>query len=343
MVQQVVEQHLQKRPRQTCQICTIVESIYNCPNCSMKTCSLQCYKDHLQKYNCTGKRDRTKFVPLNKFTNSTLSSDYYFLEDVLTSSQRGKRLYGTTFDQRNDAKKQRIHTTANNDNNVPTCPLLKLHGNESTTTTTTTTTTPSNKNNLSSMLRVCHSTANVTNNTQNKHGAQLHPRKKKLLQQAQQRNITILFMPSMMQRSINNKSSKYDLKKKCLIWKVDFVFHFYEEEKHDTNILTVDRMYDNAVISVQLYRIMEQEAFSNKTTESKARAILKSFSVKKDDICIYLKKLPCSSSQPQYKQICQDQTLDESLHEMTVIEYPTLDIVLKPHSHLFPTFIQEVT
>lgn len=48
----------------------------------MRTCSLQCVKDHKTKYECTGKRKKTDFVPLKDFRDKHMSSDITLLEEV---------------------------------------------------------------------------------------------------------------------------------------------------------------------------------------------------------------------------------------------------------------------
>ncbi|EEY56725.1 uncharacterized protein PITG_20801 [Phytophthora infestans T30-4] len=47
---------------------------YRCPRCERITCSLQCCVAHKKQFECSGKRDRTKYVELKKFTDADLSS-----------------------------------------------------------------------------------------------------------------------------------------------------------------------------------------------------------------------------------------------------------------------------
>lgn len=47
---------------------------YRCPGCSIKSCSLPCVKSHKARTNCTGKRNRTDFVPLSQFDDNVLIS-----------------------------------------------------------------------------------------------------------------------------------------------------------------------------------------------------------------------------------------------------------------------------
>lgn len=47
---------------------------YRCPRCSIRTCSLECVRGHKKDTGCTGKRDRTAYVPISKFDDRQLGS-----------------------------------------------------------------------------------------------------------------------------------------------------------------------------------------------------------------------------------------------------------------------------
>lgn len=65
-----------------CEVCSAKTAKYTCPSCELKTCSLDCVKIHKKELGCAGNRQVTTYVPLKKFDNLTLLSDYRFLEDV---------------------------------------------------------------------------------------------------------------------------------------------------------------------------------------------------------------------------------------------------------------------
>ncbi|KAJ7774247.1 hypothetical protein DFH07DRAFT_878040, partial [Mycena maculata] len=71
-------------PRPMCAICTTRYAIYTCPRCATRTCSLPCSAAHKTQKNslCDGKRDKTAYVPPNKYGWGALMDDYVFLEDV---------------------------------------------------------------------------------------------------------------------------------------------------------------------------------------------------------------------------------------------------------------------
>ncbi|CAK9298719.1 unnamed protein product [Gordionus sp. m RMFG-2023] len=79
-----------------CQICNIRTYKYKCPQCEICTCSLDCVKKHKKEYDCEGNNYRTKYIPMSKFDNLTLLSDYRFLEGInrdLESSNRNHWLH----------------------------------------------------------------------------------------------------------------------------------------------------------------------------------------------------------------------------------------------------------
>ncbi|XP_056633513.1 box C/D snoRNA protein 1 [Diorhabda sublineata] len=76
-----------------CEVCTIRNGKYTCPRCEVKTCSLKCNRIHKLELECNGDRDRTKFVPLNKFSNLDLVSDYRLLEEISRSLEAAKKSF----------------------------------------------------------------------------------------------------------------------------------------------------------------------------------------------------------------------------------------------------------
>lgn len=75
----------------TCQECHSNVSIYQCPGCNFRTCSLKCCKEHKRRLGCNGKRNRSTFLPLGQMNDNTIKNDYFFLEEVLNTIPRAKR------------------------------------------------------------------------------------------------------------------------------------------------------------------------------------------------------------------------------------------------------------
>ncbi|KAJ8270931.1 hypothetical protein GJAV_G00120890 [Gymnothorax javanicus] len=65
-----------------CGTCGAEEARYRCPGCLKYSCSLPCVKTHKSESGCSGVRDKTALVPLAKFSEMHLLSDYRFLEDT---------------------------------------------------------------------------------------------------------------------------------------------------------------------------------------------------------------------------------------------------------------------
>ncbi|CAM8889057.1 unnamed protein product [Rhodiola kirilowii] len=80
----------EKRPTM-CEECNSNPSKYTCPGCSVRSCGLSCVKAHKQRTGCTGKRKATSFVPLSKFDDNQLISDYNLLEEVKRVADSAKR------------------------------------------------------------------------------------------------------------------------------------------------------------------------------------------------------------------------------------------------------------
>lgn len=75
----------------SCEVCGNENAQYTCPRCELKTCCLECVKIHKKELDCNGDRDKVGFVPMSKFTNLNLLSDYRLLEDVSRTVDNCKR------------------------------------------------------------------------------------------------------------------------------------------------------------------------------------------------------------------------------------------------------------
>ncbi|BAU02448.1 hypothetical protein LR48_Vigan10g058800 [Vigna angularis] len=75
-----------------CEECKSNPWKYTCPGCSLHTCSLPCVKSHKDRTGCSGKRNQTLFVPLSKFDDNILLSDYSLLEEVKRVAESAQRM-----------------------------------------------------------------------------------------------------------------------------------------------------------------------------------------------------------------------------------------------------------
>lgn len=86
-----IEEMSQAR-RRLCEECNEKPSLYQCPGCSIRTCSLHCCQAHKKRTKCTGKRSRGAYLPLCHMNDSTLRSDYFFMEEILGVMPRARKV-----------------------------------------------------------------------------------------------------------------------------------------------------------------------------------------------------------------------------------------------------------
>ncbi len=355
-----------------CDVCHKKESIYRCPKCFVRTCCLACCKSHKEEAKCDGKRDRTAFVPLHQFKDSTLKSDYYFLEDVLNKSNRGKRLIrdlGLDKHQRGNGmggnKRKRMTTDESPDSadgsseSTPIHPLSQLNldmkeekvssqngnGNGSET-----------KDSLMSIVAIPPTSSAMTSKDTNPNLSQYPKIRQRLVQKAKERNINLLLMPPGMQRHILNKTTKYDAKNDVIYWKVEFIFHRIKERQegtvdneseshnnYDKLTLTVDRIAENEQVTPHLEKMMERNIVHSGASDNNTRSMLKAFTKAGEGGYVTLRKrIPCALSKPLYSKVDLRSTIGDVLKGTSVIEFPTIEVVLKEDLEHFPLVIKEM-
>lgn len=77
-----------------CMICKENLFKYRCPRCEVLTCSLSCVNKHKKESKCSGKRDKTQYIPLSQFTEGDLISDLQFLRDAKQATDRFRKRRG---------------------------------------------------------------------------------------------------------------------------------------------------------------------------------------------------------------------------------------------------------
>jgi hypothetical protein len=142
------------------------------------------------------------------------------------------------------------------------------------------------------------------------------PRTNRLVQKAEERGVTLLLMPPGMQRHKSN-TSWYHAKTDTFYWKVDFVIH-----GAPTSVLSLPKLSEHDNLSEELSKALPDT--SNSTH-------------------LLIKRLPCRSNSPSYIELERKaSTLNTALRDMTVIEYPTIEVVPLGLLDRFPRYIQEV-
>lgn len=96
--------NLERKRLGNCEVCGENSAKYTCPKCEVQTCCLKCVRIHKKELECDGIRDKTKYVPISKFTNLDLLSDYRLLEDAtraVESLKKGKSKHQTRMNRVN--------------------------------------------------------------------------------------------------------------------------------------------------------------------------------------------------------------------------------------------------
>eukprot|EP01023_Acetabularia_acetabulum_P034166 TRINITY_DN3208_c0_g1_i2.p1 TRINITY_DN3208_c0_g1~~TRINITY_DN3208_c0_g1_i2.p1 ORF type:complete len:261 (-),score=17.20 TRINITY_DN3208_c0_g1_i2:23-805(-) len=74
-----------------CQVCKCKDCKYKCPCCGTRSCSLACCNEHKKQQQCSGKRKRSEYVPMNEFSDNLVMKDYRLLQDVVDTKDRAKK------------------------------------------------------------------------------------------------------------------------------------------------------------------------------------------------------------------------------------------------------------
>jgi hypothetical protein len=271
-----------------CQECKEAVSQYQCPRCSRRTCSLECCQSHKKRTGCNGKRDRTTFLRLEQMNDSTVNSDYFFLENVLQTMDGGKRLI-KQIGAIAGGGSQRLLPEVDDANN----------GNDDD---------DDDDNDRRDQKR---RKPNVEH---------LPPKWRRLVQQAKERDITLLLMPPGMERHKSNTTHVH-AKSNVFMWKVEFAIHV--DGTAATTIVSLNKVPEDAIIRHEWEKVAPNVSPAQ-------------------DLHFMFKMIPCPANRPSYMELDKESTLKDALRGMTVIEYPTIDVVIATELHKFPKLIQEV-
>jgi hypothetical protein len=377
-----------------CAICNAKNAIYRCPRCHTCTCSLECCRIHKKGGDskgsnnntnnkpCDGKRDRTQFCSIKGFTDSQLSSDYHFLEDVLKVSESTKRMYhgivagDSTSNTTSSTKRARtmIKTGGRVDlDSISTQqqqsdhPLLQAKEGKSIISVLANGVADNDDDNINTEQAAKQSHNNPKNGIINELLGNNKPASKpppsnsnkkrekidSLIRQAELKGVNLLRMPPGMERRKSN-TTKFNKKKGIITWKVELCFHLpndtndisesvsaNEEKKSLPKLLKVETdVLDSSTLSEELGKHLDVHP-GNSTTRSQLRQFT---TVPRESLLVFIKRLPCRSSSPQYYKLDPSMTLMELLKGKTIIEFPTIDVVITSDDvgSRFPLFIGEV-
>lgn len=310
--------------QKSCQECREKPFLYQCPRCTFRSCSLVCCLAHKKRTDCNGKRDRTAFLPLGRMDDSTVNSDYFFLEDVCGQVESGKRLLqqvGAASDHANKNKRPRRTSTEEAQPPVPDHPIIQ---------TATRDKDPASRLGVSVQSLA---TAGATKSQPQQSQQNMNPKWRHFQQQCSKRGTNLLLMPTGLERHKSNTSHcKHDV----LHWTVEWRIHPSTHTSSSSN----DDDVNNSSVRVVLSK-MTEEAIVHQAIQ----ALAPSSTDESTDWSHYrllLKRLPCPSNQATFIDISADATLRTALADMTVIEYPTIEVVPAGRLDQFPRAIEEV-
>ena len=148
----------------------------------------------------------------------------------------------------------------------------------------------------------------------------LPPKWRRLVQEAKERDVTVLLMPPGMERHKSN-TTHFRAELNVFVWKLEFAFHV--DATSSARIVSRNKVPEEAVIRHEWEKVA-----SNMGTDQ--------------ELHFMLKIIPCPANRPAYIQLDKESTLKDALKGMTVIEYPTIDVVVATELHRFPKLIHEV-
>lgn len=342
----------------TCEECRAKTALYVCPRCRFRSCSLWCCLAHKGRLGCSGKRDRTSFLPVGRMTDATLQSDYHFLEDVLTQVDSGRRLLrqvgaaavassrdshrqssgsnkrfrrGEQREGEDSAQQQQLQHT-----------MLRIASSSPAGVTAV----------ADGVLAGNNSNTNISSERNDL--VPSHPKLRKFQQSASDRGVRVVFMPHGMERHKNNRSH---VKKpsNVIFWTVEWRVHHCDrssaaarasgtaESSGKTNS-GIGCRGDGRSSCRSLNIEISEEASLRETLSSKVlpKVAFAPEEPGRGDYRLLMKRLPCRGDRPSFVELCDEATLGTSLRDMTVVEYPTIEVV--PVSRLadFPVSIQEL-
>lgn len=309
-----------------CEECQQGTAIYKCPRCGRKTCSIQCCRTHKLREQCNGKRDKTKFMPLAHMSDSTIQSDYLFLEDIFGRVDAGKRLlrqvganHSTTVSTNNPNKRPRQSMeNTGSEQAIATQPphaLLQTNSIDSCTNI--------NTRHVPGVDSQTSSTLQLQQQQHHQHQQQLSPKWRNFQRLAASRRTNVLFMPHGMTRHQSNLSY---VKKDVIHWTVEFSWHGPDPNATAHKII-LSQLCETSIV---------EDALLSHAKEMAMELVLLS------PYKLLLKILPSKANQRMYRELASRTTLKEALQHATVYEFPTIEIVPNTRWKDFALLIAEI-
>lgn len=255
-------------------------------------------------------------MTLSQMNDDTITSDFHFLEDVVGQVEASRRavqevgggLKGPTPPPLHHHKKTRMQD--GNDTVISDHPLLRATVSQKT------------------------GTANATMVPRWTQESQVHPKWRHWQQQALSKHVNVIFMPRGMQRRKTNKSH---VKNKLLHWTVEFVWHAEHTET---------KLNNSHPSNTKRWNVTVDETCTLENAWKKALPL--DLVPEEPDLLwanhsLLIKRLPCPANAPLYNRLEPTFVLADALRDMTVMEYPTIEMVPKERLADFPCAVQDVS
>ena len=324
-----------------CDVCGEVERRYCCPRCGAMTCSLGCCKQHKSDTGCSGRRDRTGFVGMRAFGEQELRSDFHFLEDAAVEVDRAKRA------RYRDSVSGKRWSRQGPPSRAPTAAAAAAAAAAAEA---------SQPHAL--LLNAPHGLVSTTNGGTN-HG---HGPGQKLVRKAEQAGVTLLLMPQGMSRQSRN-TTVFQARSGSISWRVEWEFPRAQPEPlqldsrldHDTTwiawlrrTLADDQPQHREGQAVTRHALRAYVAAVRAYLQAQNRARLGKgnggpeaervdFEV---DHAVYfrlmLRKEPHAANEPLYYSLDPEATVKDSVAGKTLIEFPTVHVVLADDAAGYP-------
>jgi hypothetical protein len=323
---------------------------------------------------CDGRRDRAQFTPLGGFTDSILASDYHFLEDVLKVTEGSKRLYrgivasgdssaptttpaGASRKRPRGPERTRLDSICSSE--PPAHPLLRAREGKSAAGVLARGGADDDGSAHPEKLSRQGEHGIIGRLLANEPAAAPMPspgeKLDPLVRQAELRGTTLLRMPSGMQRRQSN-TTRFNRKTGTISWKIELCFHTPKRmlDEHGGSpshsaaqdgyalpkFLRVEgELSESSTLSEELGKHLDVHPHNTIT-----RSRLRSFAnAPRDSLVLLMRHLHCSSAAPRYHKLDPNAPLSESLKGKTIIEFPTVDLVMDEDKGCYPLFIGEVS
>ncbi|KRX03288.1 hypothetical protein PPERSA_09196 [Pseudocohnilembus persalinus] len=83
-----IEKRKKEKENNQCEICNLNKFKYTCPACSIRTCGLQCVREHKQKFSCSGVyRQEKQRIGKEEFSGESIKKDYQFLKSTVQDTE----------------------------------------------------------------------------------------------------------------------------------------------------------------------------------------------------------------------------------------------------------------